>query len=343
MQKIRLTLLVLFAASMALLGQHGGKADNMERLIQSMNLKDKEQMESVKALVQLNAVALNFKMLGVTRPDKPNEVSFRPATGIRWERMRGDSGFEPLLWSDFFTGAMVLPGPFKQDSAISALYNPWWDAMLLLKLERQESGLFQISSFSMQSGETFRGEPVAGTPSFESIVSQKKRQALVWMELVAKTRAAYESKYGNEDELDRVVFDDGFAEESRTPVQLRALLRMKLLQEMLASKGVAMEMISYLRILRKATANQAKEVFPAVDDIKMFALLTVLGPGFRKELTTYGYWGSEEERLYLYVCSSSPKIVCMVYVHAGKNAEFEWFNLDSSEKYIALDAKEAGK
>ena len=144
----------------------------------------------------------------------------------------------------------------------------------------------------------------------------------------------------------REVFDgvnassaNGYDEESQTVCGVRAVARLQLTREMLKNKGVMAEVLSWMKVLREATPQQAAKLPLDKDEQDMFKLLVLLGPDFRKGITPYGYWGKETERQYLFVCSDNPRLMMMVYVHVGKGLDFEWFDLNESNKYLKLAAQ----
>lgn len=174
----------------------------------------------------------------------------------------------------------------------------------------------------------------------EPVVSQKERMPLVWMDLVSKTVKAFDDKYGDTSCLDDpLLFSNGYDEESQTICGVRAVARLQLTREMLKNKGVMAEVLSWMKVLREATPQQAAKLPLDPDEQNMFKLLILLGPDFRKGITPYGYWGKETERQYLFVCSDNPRLMMMVYVHVGKGLDFEWFDLNDSNKYLKLAAE----
>lgn len=270
---------------------------------------------------------------------------FKGITAGKWKMMQDvkNSHFTPIFWSDFFTGATLINGPYNEKNAIVALYNVWWDAVLLFRLDAVEnSPQWQITAFEFKSGEDFRSEKTGEIPSIDPVLARKGQQALVWMQLIQKTRAHFNAIFAGKTPSD-FRFSNNFVASSRLPVQLRAAARMKLHQEMLQNKGVIIEMSAFLQLLRDMNAEKMKDVLKG-DDLQTFAYFATMPSGFRQTMMYYGYWGTERHRLYLYISTMNPNIICLLYINAGVRVNFEMFDLNDSEKYLdAIKNAQAGK
>ena len=76
------------------------------------------------------------------------------------------------LLTDFFVGSMEITGSYDATSAVSAIYNPFWDTILLLEIKLPEEGGYgSVTKFAMLAGETFRGETPAKYP-FTTVVAR---------------------------------------------------------------------------------------------------------------------------------------------------------------------------
>lgn len=308
----------------------------------------RQQFAEMKEVLELNLSLMRLRSRISLHPEQDVSSSFSGLTAVRWRRTFKQNGIEPIFLSDFFSGCLIFTGPHNSVAAVSALYNPWWDAVLLLKSGRDNvRSPWKITSFELLSGEDFRKEKTSGIPDRDAVIARKGPQALAWMKLVKKTRSRFNECFSADPMLSGGKFRDRFPESSLKPVLLRAALRMKLHQNLMEHKGVLKEMGDYLFLLRNATPEQMKKVFGDAGNIQIFALFNLLGPSFRKTMTYYGNWISENARLYLYVSKRNPRIAAMVCVHVGKSVDFEWYDLDDSEKYIDAwndqQKKESGK
>ena len=67
-----------------------------------------------------------------------------------------------MMLANFFVGSMEITGSYDATSAVSAIYNPFWDTILLLEIKLPEEGGYgSVTKFAMLAGETFRGETPA--------------------------------------------------------------------------------------------------------------------------------------------------------------------------------------
>lgn len=303
--------------------------------LNKMSPDEKEQWKKVELLMQVNLPVMTLKMQMAKYPSSSKNNVWKPTTLVRWNRFKERSGFSALFWSDFFTGCVLFTGPYTQNKAFAMLYNPWWDAVFKVQLERTGNSAFQIIAFEMNSGEFFRSEKSKTGPNVDSALAQKSNQVIPWMKNISATRKHFDDKFSSNKVLEELTLSNDFDEEQHTPVQLRAIIRAKLMQTIWKNKGVTVEMMSFLGLLYKAQTKDIVEIFTDQADQRMFELFTRLGSRFRQDMTCYGYWGNETERMYLYVCVSNPRIVCMIFVHVGKNVEFEWYDLDEAEKYLS--------
>jgi hypothetical protein len=212
-----------------------------------------------------------------------------------------------------------------------------------MRLERDEEH-YRVNAFKIRCGEMFRGEKITlDKPSLESIIGiHGKPLPLVWMDMLSKTSKVFDDKYSDISCLkNKQPFDENDIElnnfdfVSRNISGTRAVARLKLLQTMFSDKGITLEMMNWLKVLRDASEEQAAKLLQD-EDLEMFKLLCKLGPEIREGITPYGYWGTETERQYLFVSGDIPRLVMMVYVHVGKGIDFEWFDMNEHEKYLKL-------
>lgn len=292
-----------------------------------------QMQEELKNVVQLNTTVMQFRNSIMMNPAKDVSGFFHGLTKVRWKNMIKELEVEPIFLSDFFTGALRMTGPYNSDTAISGLYNPWWDAILLLKAQHKDANKWNFVSFVLMSGEDFRKESANTIPAFDSVVASKGPQALAWMKLIKKTRDVFNKTFASGNILTEK-FDDKVLKSSLKPMMLRAALRMKLHQDVLGRPGIQKEMLDYLLLLRKATPKQMQKVFNDDTSLQAFVLFCAMGKSFRQTMTYYGCWISENDRLYMYISKFSPQIVAVVHVQVNKAVEFEWYDLNESEKFL---------
>jgi len=334
---------VALAFGIAVFAQGGeiysGDSD-MKQFISELPANEHEIARQAFELARFNIAVSIFKRQGALDPSSISTDNLDSNAFIHWQMLVKE--FDSVVWGDFFTGAMLIPGPWSSNAAVSFLYNPWWDTMMQLTLKYDQNDVCQITGLQLVSGEDFRGEEASAQASLEPVIPSKGTLAAAWFELVAKTNAEIEDKF-EKASPDTVSFSSKIPENSLKPMVSRAALRLSLLREAFGNPGVAEEMLAYTQLLRQATSEEMSGVFQGEEQRKMFELFENLGPEFRASITPYGYWGRENDRVYLFVCLELPRIACLVYVHVGRDIDFEWFDLNDSQKYLELlrQAKEA--
>ena len=303
--------------------------------------EDAPYYHEIVDLIQKNMDIQKFRDAGMKDIETVNTTLFQDNVRHKWIGLQ--KMFKPVVWGDFFTGAILMTGASNEERQISALYNPWWDAIFLMRLERDDEH-YRVNAFKIRCGEMFRGEKISlDKPSLESVVGiQGKPLPLVWMELLSKTSKVFDAKYSDPSCLkNKQPFDENDIElnnfdfVSRNISGARAVAHLKLMQTMFSDKGITLEMMNWLKVLREATEEQAVKILQN-DDMEMFKLLAKLGSEIRGGITPYGYWGTEMERQYLFVSGDIPRLVMMVYVHVGKGVEFEWFDMNEHDKYLKM-------
>jgi hypothetical protein len=313
---------------------------SVKKLLDKMP-KDAANTQEVIDLIRKNMHIQDFREKGmkdITTFD--GRSLFREYT--KWMQLQ--KMFKPVVWGDFFTGAILMSGASDGERQISALYNPWWDAIFLMCLEMDKNKRYVVTAFKIRCGESFRDEKIAlDKPSLEPLTgTEGKPLPLVWMELLSKTTKVFDDKYGNTSYLkNKWAFDENDEElnnfdiVSRTMSGARAVAHLRLLQTMFGDMGITHEMMNWLKVLREATEEQVTKLLGG-DDLEMFKLLVALGPEIREGITPYGYWGTETERQYLFISGDIPRFAMMVYVHVGqsKDIEFEWFDMGLYKEYF---------
>ena len=156
----------------------------------------------------------------------------------RSDRGRGRDAFGDERLRDFFIGAGIQVGPSDTDGCVCAMYNPWWDAVLLLELSgepRPGKGIgkqARVDKLKLVGGEVFRGEAAGGRPSVLTVVPDKDPLSVEIWRVEARTLARFRELCPLDG---RVRFPRGFGAEAGTlgweAVQARSALRIKLLGE----------------------------------------------------------------------------------------------------------------
>ncbi len=125
---------------------------------------------ALRPALQAMGTVTQFHRMAMGNPEVAAERFCEDRCFRRWKQRMEPLRKEFLV--DFFVGAMEITGSYDKESAISAIYNPFWDTILLLELKLPEmGGLAAITKFAMLAGETFRGETPAKYP-FTTVVAR---------------------------------------------------------------------------------------------------------------------------------------------------------------------------
>ena len=110
---------------------------------------------------------------------------------LQWIGIR--KNFSNSQVKDFFMGALQLSQNSDKDISIQALYNPWLDSMLLMKLSISENKAI-VDDIMILSGETFRNEKYLPT-NVEKMLSTKEPLVVSLWRNVDSTRRIFEEKF----------------------------------------------------------------------------------------------------------------------------------------------------
>ena len=300
-----------------------------EELAKQLPQEDAAHLDDILRLLRRNTTLFDLKRVGARKPNELPVTLFAGDGHTKWLNLRDT--MTPIAWGDFFTGCLVLPGPETNGTSRSALYNPWWDAILLVWQRQQGEDLAPITDLRFMGGERFRGESVPARPSMDSIMPSSGNLEAVWLRLCAATFRAFNERFCAEPPPP---YPRKFNAEDETPLQLRATMRLAMTANLMKNAGARGEMLNFVRLLRKGKAEHFAKVFPGKMDNRFFSVLLKLDAERRGTITCYGYWGKETERLYCFICEANPRLVMMVYVHVGRAPDFELLDLNEADKYL---------
>ena len=297
-------------------------------------------------------------------------VFFEAAASSRWMVSIAPE-FSPEQISDFFVASEVFLGPYNDNGAVVAYYNPWWDAILLTRtnvrggIPRSEDASSanapKITEFEWLGGETFRGETppqdLAKTCVRTVVPEEDPISVEIWRRQKT-TLARFDTIYGDDPGADQDLrlislglasFDAKARKTELDRIQVRAGLRLKLLSLQMKSEeavGVAKRVTDLLRsssvvMLKRHFTSPVHEFF-----CETFAKLNKRA--FRRGFVPYGYVPTEEGALYIFVNAQLPRLYATVSMPKGlvdgetdKPAIFEWYDLEQAAEH--LDAWEEDK
>ena len=301
-----------------------------------------------------------FREQAAKDPENAVRAFFDAKLAVNWTTRITSEILYPVQ-ADFFQGGIMLSGPQDGSFGIVAIYNPWWDAILLLKgrLPREVcegAAPFQVGEFHLMSGETFRGEPVESDEKSIrrlTVIPEKDPLSLELWRVSSGTKAAFERFFGEARSVSwgklASVLMSIDAKREMCRISLRAGLRLKLKLALLKNAEAAGIGAHVVKMARDGTLFQLYSYFKEPNSRKLLSDFVDMPALFRKEFSLYGYVPTSEGALYLLVCRKMPRlyVTATVPVDVPKRpASFEWFDLAKSEemlKALAEGGKEASK
>ncbi|MGN0833642.1 MAG: hypothetical protein ACI4RD_08360 [Kiritimatiellia bacterium] len=299
----------------------------------------------------------DFRNAAVEKASAVVARQFVPAAQTKWNADVAAEMDDRLL-ADFFRGAIAMTGPQTPDGGIGGLYNPWWDALLVMRLKPKENGpeaSFAVTEFHFLSGETFRGEPVERDPkeiSCRTVVPEGDPLSVELWRVVAATRRKFEQAFP----MDGKVGWGGFASKllaldrvrEHQRIVARAALRLKLRQTILRDPAALGKSKVFENLVRTGNHYQLFTYFRDPNCFGVMRTLSELPAVFRQDFTLYGYVPTTEGAQYLYVNAKVPRLYATIAVpkDVGKRpASLEWFDLAQADDLLrvwnARDDKEA--
>ena len=284
------------------------------------------QVMAVKALY----TAATLREIGCKNTADAVKALFSPRAEIRWKRLAAEYAEEQL--NDFFLGATILG---DKNLNYSALYNPFWDTILLLN----STGLPdvpKVESFAFISGCKFRGEPYAENPAdVEGTVPKANPYAVDLWNVTLRTTKHYKSVFDPKasTEMTRLMLNDAKDTER---IQIRSAIRLKLFSMFLKNK--AMEREAHRMSLYLTGGHEEKMMKYFKDGGASFvALFAKLDPRLREHFIPYCYFPGKEATLFVFFNRAMPRIIVTVtYPRKGISRIMEWYDLNASEEYMAI-------
>ena len=298
--------------------------------------------------------------------DKPGEAAeYWFSKEVRSEWSTEVSGeMIPQQVTDFFTGGIMLAGGSDRKGAVAGVYNPWWDAILLVQVScretksGEEDNIYrmvtaldgmpgapraQVTEFYLLSGETFRGETDAGAlPSVRTVVPEKDPLAVELWRVTAGTRKRFEELFPLEGENTWGEFAqiaaavDKHREMER--IQTRSAVRLRLTMEFLKNVrevGIAAQVAE---LIRHGSHYRLCDHFPEPASRPLLKTLADMPKVFRKDFTPYGHVATEEATLYVFVNVKVPRLFVTVTLPRDRKKtppSLEWYDLLQSEQLLA--------
>ena len=283
------------------------------------------QVMAVKALY----TAATLREVGCKDTAGAVKMLFSPRAEIRWKRLAQEYAEEQV--TDFFTGSVILG---DKDYNFSALYNPFWDTILLLN----SVGLPEvpkIEKFAFISGCKFRGEPYAENPAdVEGTVPKANPYAVDLWNVVSRTTKHYKTVFDPKAsaEMTRLMLNDPKDTER---IQIRSAVRLKLLLKFLQNKPMQREAQRMSLYLTAGHEERMMRYFKE-GGAAFLPHFAQLNPKLRENFIPYCYFPGKEATLFVFFNSAMPRVIVTVtYPRKGISRIMEWYDLMASDELMA--------
>lgn len=295
-------------------------------------------------ILQLKALD-DFRQLGMETPAKAIKNYLTVGAETDW-KIRVSGGLSDALLSDFFTGAVVLPGPAEKGQGVGALFNPWWDGLLLVRLDlngKTAAGRegIAIRELNFLSGETFRGEKTTEEISTKTVVPEKDPLSVEVWRVTSATVRRFETLFPDGAKVSYGKFALTLAgldlSKEMERLQVRAGLRLRLTQIFLGDKSAVGKAAVFTGLIRNGNHFQLFSCFRDKDCFGLLRTLSEMPEMFRRDFTPYGYIATTEGAQHLFVNRRIPRLYALAAIPKdvkAKPASLEWYDLEQSGKLL---------
>lgn len=295
---------------------------------------------AMEPTVMALSVTEAFRKAMVGNPKEGVRLFLSAPTRVLWERRCAEAELAEVPLADFFSGAVAMAGALSGKGAVTGLYNPWQDAVLLLRwgpsVRYGQARVPQAEEAVFLCGEAFRGEGKEPLRA-ETVVPPKGRPlATVIWEKTAATAARFDALYPltGEARLHATAWDVALA-------VARTALRMRWLARLGEGKGGELARAQLIgRQLRFADAERLKACFRNPNTTFYCETLAKLPAKVRQSLMPYGWYAAQGEKgremMLVYVASEAPTVVALVSLRPGEPATLEWFDLKQSAELLRV-------
>lgn len=297
------------------------------------------------------SIASSFRESAMEDPAKAVDYFMDDKVKSRWN-VKIATGMSVQQLTDFFTAASTLSGPADKRAGVVGLYNPWWDAILLLNITSNpganfDNAPFKISDYVFLSGETFRGEKTEGATRCLTVVPESDPLSVELWRVTSGTRKKFTEMFPAEGKGGgalgrlskfRLALDDESEGKEMERIQTRSALR---LQHSLALLKNARDTgLAYFitRLARKGNIYRLYKHFREPNSRVLLKPFSELPEITRKGFTPYCYIPTERATLYVLVNKDIPSLYVTVTLMKDIKAEtssFEWYYLTQADELLA--------
>ncbi len=285
--------------------------------------------EKLAAFKPLYTLA-SLREIGVQNSADAVKGFFSPRAELRWKRIAQEFSEEQL--NDFFLGSILLA---EKDVNYSALYNPFWDTILLLNSAGTEE-IPKVEKFAFVSGCKFRGEPYSEKlEEMEGTIPKANPYCVDLWAVTSRTQKHFKTVYAPEAEARLTQFiPTDLADTER--IQYRSAVRLKLLLKFIQNKPMRREARRISLYLSSGNEERALSYFKdgGAGFIPNFLRLD---SELRQHFVPYCFFPGKEATLFVFFNSTMPRVIVTVTIpRKGMTKILEWYDLMASEELMAV-------
>lgn len=334
--KKKLIILVGFCCALVVLHGQESKTGFTGEMGKTM-LKEFAATKEGRVMV-LAGVASAFRESAIKDPKNAVEFHFTKEMNGKWLR-EINLDLPVQQQSDFFTGAILLPGPQNASGGIVGLYNPWWDAILLLRFlsaggDDAARSAIVVDEYHFLSGETFRGEMSGEAVKTHTVVPERDPLSVELWRVCAATRKVFQGYFPVEASTTwgqcRDIISSFNNEQEMRRIQVRSVLRLQHMAGLgknLRDAGFASVLT---RLARTGNKYELYKYFRVKETRPLLQTLSELPAALRKDFVPYCYIPTKSATLFVLVNLKMPRLYVTVSLLAEPTADtssLEWYDL----------------
>ncbi|MBP5639446.1 MAG: hypothetical protein J6X55_08200 [Victivallales bacterium] len=317
MKRLKKILLIAFCASLTSL---------------ALLCAEDKKPQNDPALMAMEAVFTVSTLREAASRNSANAVKalFSQRAAIRWMRISKEFSEDQL--QDFFIGSIVLG---SENINYSALYNPFWDTILLLNSTGLPN-IPKVENFALVSGCKFRGEPYAeNLADVEGTVPKANPYAVDLWNVTSRTTKYYDTVYAPKAQIELTKLQLADPKDVER-IQIRSAIRLKLLLMFMKNKPMKREANRISYYLTAGHEDKLKSYFTdgGADFIPNFMKLPSV---LRQRFIPYCFFPGKDATLFVFFNMEMPRVIVTVtFPRKGISRIMEWYDLNASDELMAV-------
>lgn len=251
---------------------------------------------------------------------------------------------EKIEWHDFFSGAVVWGGAAQGATGISACYNPWSDAIVLLKIEGSLKSQ-KITDFAVVCGESWREETPKTADELFHLNNGTQPLLIQLASYYDRTLDVFNTYYSQPGKVALLPagFEKRFAppDEELAVIKTRMIQRLFMYQQLFSKKhSSAKELAGKIITAINAKGDDLVNIMEPGNSAEAAADYGKLPETFRQEVGPIYFATRGEGFILAFVSANAPKYILIIASPdtPGKKGKLtcELINLDLSKQALTL-------